>query len=264
MAPENAIDPTGRFTERAGDYAAHRPDYPPACIAMLAALAEQSAAAHNAPRRVADIGAGTGILTRQLAGAGLPIDAVEPNAAMRNAAAPHPHITWHDATGEQTGLPDRSVALTACAQAFHWLRPQEAILEFARILVPGGHLAIVFNTIAMDDPASAAYRSILEAHATEPPRSPRPGEGERLAVSAIEQAPELFAAPEIHRFPHAQHLTRDALIGRAASASYVPKPGTPQGDAMAAELRALHDRSCQNATLIALRYQTIAITARRR
>src|SRR5690606_36647496 len=109
--------------------------YPPALIdAILGGL--------DAPIRAADVGAGTGISARALAQRGVEVVAVEPNAAMRAAAAPHPRVTWREGTADDTGLPDGAVDLVLVAQAFHWFDPPGALREFHRILRPGGRLAI--------------------------------------------------------------------------------------------------------------------------
>lgn len=96
-----AARPTDRFTDRAQDYARFRPSYPPAAIDCVLEDA-------GAPSTLtaADVGAGTGILSRLLAGRGLRVIAVEPNQAMRRAGEVHPRVTWHDGTAERTGLPD--------------------------------------------------------------------------------------------------------------------------------------------------------------
>ena len=80
-------DPTGRFRDRAADYAAARPSYPAAALdALLEGLGAPAALV------VADVGAGTGIAARLVAERGARVLAVEPNAAMRAAAEPHPRV----------------------------------------------------------------------------------------------------------------------------------------------------------------------------
>ena len=76
-------DSTERFSSRVADYVRYRPDYPPALMDWLHGPMAVATSA-----RVADIGAGTGISSRQFLAAGHPLVAVEPNAAMRAAAAP--------------------------------------------------------------------------------------------------------------------------------------------------------------------------------
>lgn len=253
-AQGNPTDSTQRFTTRVRDYVAHRPDYPAECLREIVSELPCDGVA-------ADIGAGTGIFTRALADAGLVVHAIEPNAAMRGAAEPHARVTWHDATGEATVLGDASVHLIACAQAFHWLKPDEALREFARIAAPGARLAIVWNTIDTQDAASRGYRLTLERHANEPPKSPSPEDAVPFATTAIERCPA-FDAPAIERFPHHQRLDRAALLGRAFSASYVPASGTPGGEALADDLHRLFDEH-QRDGAFTLRYQTIAIISHR-
>ncbi len=126
--------PTTRFADRVRDYERARPSYPPDAVdAILEGLPARPVCA--------DIGAGTGIMTRLLAERGARVHAIEPNEQMRTAAerasrARHADIRWHDTTGEKTGLPDASVDLVVCAQSYHWLEPKAACREFVRVLRP--------------------------------------------------------------------------------------------------------------------------------
>src|SRR5690606_34163131 len=124
------------FTSRAESYRRHRPGYPDAAIEALLALA---------PKRVADIGAGTGISCLPFLERGLEVVAVEPNAAMRAAGIEHHALRWVDGSAENTGLSDASVDLVTCFQSFHWFEPTAAMPELVRILRPGGALAAVWN-----------------------------------------------------------------------------------------------------------------------
>jgi len=226
-----APDRLTRFSDRAGDYAAHRPSYPARAIDLI--LME-----HNAASMVAaDVGAGTGISARLLADRGIRVHAVEPNAAMRGAAVPHAQIEWHDGTGEATGLPARSVDLVLAAQAFHWFDPDSAIAEFRRVLRPPvARIALMWNVHDHADPAMQAYRHAIIDHATDPPQSPWfKDPGRPLARARGLSNPRVVTVPNEHA------VTRDGLIGRALSASYAPKSG-PAHDAMIRELHALFDR----------------------
>ncbi|REN17172.1 class I SAM-dependent methyltransferase, partial [Mycobacterium tuberculosis] len=100
---------------------------------------------------VADIGAGTGISTRLFLAAGHPVIAVEPNAAMCEAAeqllAPdYLRLKVADGTAEATGLADNSVGLVAAAQAFHWFDTTAVRREWARILQPEGMALVFWNS----------------------------------------------------------------------------------------------------------------------
>jgi len=238
-----AADRLTRFSDRAGDYARHRPSYPTAALDALLQDLPTTA------RFAADIGAGTGISSRLLADRGFEVIAIEPNAAMRASAEPHPRITWHDATGESTGLPDHSLNLVLCAQAFHWLNPHAALAEFRRILKPGGRIALIWNIHDESWPASRTFKSIMVTNATEPPTSPW-----FLAVGEpLTRDPALVNA-RIVRVSNEQTHDLEGLIGRATSASYAPKEG-PSHDAMIRQLTALFDQH-QHSGRITLRYVT--------
>ena len=244
--PLHAMDPTGRFSDRAGDYVKYRPDYPAAAIdAVIEGLAP--------PVLATDVGAGTGISARQLAGRGVCVIAIEPNAPMREAAAPHPLVEWRDGTAEATGLATGSVALVACAQAFHWFRPREALAEFARVLAPGGRLALWWNTRDDADALTRGYKDAIRGEGGEHPAEARD-------VSSAEFAAEMrleprFGGLEALAFPHAQVLDAEGLLGRATSASYVPREG-PGLEALRARLEQLHARHADAGGRVHLRYVT--------
>lgn len=250
-APLHRLDPTGRFTDRADDYVRFRPDYPAAAIdAVLAGLDLGRIV-------VADVGAGTGIASRQIADRGARVLAVEPNAGMRRVAAPHPLVDWRAGTAEATGLGAASVDVVVCAQAFHWFRPADALAEFHRILRPGGRLILMWNHRDDHDPLTRGY--IAAIHAIQ---GRHPAERHELEPGTVE-AGGGFAPPERLTFAHGQPLDRDGLVGRAASASYAPAAGAAFEE-LARQLRALHDRYRDASGRVVLRYETIVYRSARR
>jgi SAM-dependent methyltransferase len=242
----HTMDPTGRFSDRAADYVRYRPDYPAAAIdAVIEGLAR--------PLLAADVGAGTGIAARALADREVGVIAIEPNAAMRAAAAPHARITWRDGAAEATGLADASVGLVLCAQAFHWFRHAEALAEFARVLPPGGRLALLWNARDHDDPLTRGYIEAIHAVGGEHPAERRCGEpGELDRVLALEPR---FEPAEALTFPHAQPLDAAGLLGRATSASYVPKEGEALAD-LRERLARLHAHHADANGRVWMRYET--------
>src|SRR5690606_2382734 len=98
---------------------------------------------------VADIAAGTGIFTEQLARWGTQLFVVEPNASMRRFARTRlgafENCVFVDGTAESTGLPDRSVDLVISAQAFHWFDLDKTKMEFQRIGRENLLVAVVWN-----------------------------------------------------------------------------------------------------------------------
>jgi SAM-dependent methyltransferase len=248
-APLSARDPVGRFTNRAVDYARWRPGYPEDALdAVLEGLGDP------ARLEAADVGAGTGISARWLAGRGVSVVALEPNASMRAEAEPHPRVRWVEGTAEATGLPTGSVDLVVCAQAFHWFRPTEALAEFRRILRPGGRVALVWNDRAKDDPVTAEFSRLVREASHEDPAALRIGRGDDLESSP------LFRGYRLVRTRHAQPLDAEGLVGRALSASYVPKEG-PARERLVAALRALPARFGARDGRVALVYETRAFLA---
>jgi SAM-dependent methyltransferase len=118
-------------------------------------------------RRVADIGAGTGKLTRQLRERGLDVIAVEPSAGMREQLRRAvPGVPVLAGTGEQIPLADSSVDLVIVAQAWHWVDPERAVPEVARVLAPGGRLALLWNRRVEDEEWVADLSTIIGSRGT--------------------------------------------------------------------------------------------------
>jgi SAM-dependent methyltransferase len=130
----------GDFTAQADAYAKARPGYPSELVEYLFTLAGVGAG-----DCVADMGAGTGLFTRQISGRGFQVTAVEPNEAMRRQSPALGDVVWVDGSFEQTGLPDGSQNWVAAAQAFHWADPARALPEMRRILKPGGCFSVFWN-----------------------------------------------------------------------------------------------------------------------
>ncbi len=242
--PRFELAPTTRFADRASDYAQFRPSYPAEAIdAALHGLAvEQGLVA-------ADIGAGTGISSRLLAERGVRVFAIEPNAAMRESAEAHPNVTWIDGSGEATGLEAASVDLVLCAQAFHWFKPREAFVEFRRTLKPLSRLVFMINERDEADPPMRAYNAALRKAAER-----ELSEGMRSTIEDALRAESLAVAPG--SFPHTQGLSREGLIGRARSASYVPKDG-PRHEEMLRDLEALWVQHRNAHGVVTLGYRTV-------
>jgi SAM-dependent methyltransferase len=220
-------DPKRRFTDRVENYVKYRPDYPKAVLGFL------DAAAGLTPRSIiADIGSGTGISSNLFLENGNTVYGVEPNAAMRAAAeqrfAGVPSFRSIDGSAEATTLPAASVDLVVAGQAFHWFNPPNARAEFARILRPGGHVALLWNTRKLaGSPFLEAYESLLLEFGTDYHRVRH----EQVDGPAL----QAFYGPAGYRaaaFPNAQSLDHAGLLGRLLSSSYAPAPGHPRHAAM--------------------------------
>ena len=170
------------YVGEGGAYDSVRPAYPDEAVAALIDAARSgrgvNAPGRDGPLRAADIGAGTGKMSELLARGGLLVDAVEPSEAMRAQASPIEGVTWHDGVAEKTGLPNDVYDIVVFAQSWHWMDPERAGLEAARILAPGGALAIVWNQMAVSIPwVHRLTRIMRSGDVHRPDRPPTPGGG---------------------------------------------------------------------------------------
>jgi SAM-dependent methyltransferase len=248
--PLHSLNPTTRFTERAGEYDRFRPRYPEAAVDLvLRDLAPEQTT-------VADVGAGTGIFTRALARRGCRVIAIEPNEAMRAAAPAAEGVQWRAGTGEETGLASASVDMVTCAQAFHWLKPERAIVEFCRILKPGGRVALLWNIGDERDAVARGYYEAIRRASDFFTTS-----HDRVTANPLHQTPLLGQAE--HTLPNAQRLDAEGLIGRAMSASYIPRgEDSPERRRLIEDLKALHAQHADKEGMVTLVYQTHVYLAR--
>ncbi len=236
-----ATDPTQRFSGRVESYRLHRPGYPPAIVDLLARECRL-----NNSSVIADVAAGTGLLTEIFLARGFNVIAIEPNHQMREACATltsqYPQLRCVEGTAEATGLSDHLIDLVTVGQAMHWFDLKHTRSEFVRVLRPGGWCAILYNNRRMTgDPFHEGYERILvdfgndyetvkHSHLTE----------DRIAA---------FFTPNAMRtasFENSQELTLDALMGRVLSSSYMPQPGQPRYEAMSRAVAVLFAQNEMN------------------
>ncbi len=169
------------FVGEGGAYDSVRPAYPDEAVAALIDAARRGRGVNapgRGPLRAADIGAGTGKMSELLARRGLLVDAVEPSEAMRAQASSVEGVTWHDGVAEDTGLPNGVYDIVVFAQSWHWMDEVRAGLEAARILAPGGVLAIVWNQMAVSIPwVHRLTRIMRSGDVHRPDKPPTPGGG---------------------------------------------------------------------------------------
>lgn len=229
--------PTERFSSRVANYIAYRPGYPRTLVDLLAE--------HHgltATKIVADIGSGTGLLTRLFLDAGCAVFGVEPNREMRAAGerllSDFTRFSSVAGTAEATTLPEASVDLIVAGQAFHWFDREPARAEFSRILRPGGNVALIWNVRLRDaTPFMAEYERLLAEFSTDYDVSHDMQFDGALVMSFF--AP---AACRVYTVRHRQIFDAAGLRGRLLSSSYVPDAGHPRHDAMLAALDGLFAR----------------------
>ena len=211
------------FARSVEAYERGRPGYPPEAIAHL-----QRELDLRPGRTLVDLAAGSGKLTRQLVALGCEVIAVEPVAAMR--AAIGEGIRALDGTAEAIPLPDSSADAVTVAQAFHWFDGPKALTEIARVLRPGGALALVWNRRPVESsPLHAAISEII---------APYRGDAPAHATGAWREA---FAGRELTEWRHefAQRLDADGLADRVGSTSFVAALDDGERERVLARVRAL-------------------------
>lgn len=229
-------DSTRRFSDRVESYARYRPSYPEG---LLRLLREECGLAPGVV--AADVGSGTGILSRLLLEHGARVYGVEPNAEMREAGekmlAGYEGFTSVAGTAEATTLPEASVQLVTAGQAFHWFDRKRTREEFTRILKPGGYAVIAWNTPRYEASGFMRdYRRLLERFGTDWAKV------NETRIDASSLVPFFGGEFEERRLENRQNLDRAALRGRLLSSSFVPGPGDPESGPMLEELTRIFDR----------------------
>jgi SAM-dependent methyltransferase len=139
-----AADPKKRFSPRVENYIKYRPSYP---LKIIDFLKENNILEEG--NVIADIGSGTGILTKIFLDNGNVVYGIEPNKDMRAAAERFLHkytkFSSFEGSAESTGLENNSVNLIIAGQAFHWFDVEKARKEFKRILKPNGYVVLIWN-----------------------------------------------------------------------------------------------------------------------
>jgi ubiquinone/menaquinone biosynthesis C-methylase UbiE len=220
------------FEAGAAAYELARPGYPDEAIALLVA-----ALGIVAGTVVCDLAAGTGKLTRRLVDLGASVVAVEPVDGMRRQLETVlPAVEAVTGTAEAIPLPDASVDVVTVAQAFHWFDAPRALQEIARVLRPGGGLAILWNERDESTPWVAEMSRIIRWHERTVSRY------QHVAWADVVAEAGLFTPLQEEQIPWDQPLTRDLLADRVRSISYIAAMPNPEREKHTAEVVALVSR----------------------
>ncbi|MFD9326319.1 class I SAM-dependent methyltransferase [Streptomyces sp. NPDC060065] len=167
---------------------------------------------------VLDVGCGTGIAARQFQAAGCTVLGIEPDARMADFARAR-GLQVEVATFEAWQSAGRTFDAVIAAQSWHWVEPVAGVMKAARVLRPGGRLAIFGHAyeppIEVAEPFAAAYRRAV-------PDSPFNGQPARRPLGLYQAAyakfadkireAEQFNAPEQWQFDWEQSYTRDQWL----------------------------------------------------
>ncbi len=229
-------DAKQRFSNRVSDYARYRPSYPAALLDLLA---------HECGLRsdqvIADIGSGTGLLSKLFLDHGNRVYGIEPNREMREGGdeflRSYTSFTSTNGSAESTTLPDSSVDFITVGQAFHWFDVAAAQREFRRILKPAGWCIVVWQDRRMDEaPFARDYENVLVRFGMDY-KSVKDTYPESEKMRAFFD-PGTFHSTDL---PNHQDFDFDGLAGRLRSSSYAPTESHPNYAPMMAELRRIFD-----------------------
>jgi len=195
------------FGSAAGIYESGRPDYPIQAVDWML----QPVVGGERSIRVADVGAGTGKLTRAAVELGAEVVAVDPDPKMLAVLREHVHgVPTFVGSAEKLPLPDASVDAVLLGQAWHWVEPGAGSAEVGRVLRSGGVLGLVWNIRDESVPWVARLTDIMHGSSAE---------------QALAAGDPPLAAPFAHveraEWRWMRPMNRDTLLAMARSRSYI-------------------------------------------
>ncbi len=219
MDDNRSLEQANSFGRAARDYERARPGYPDAAVDWMLP---------TGTRTVLDLGAGTGKFTRSLVARGLEVIAVEPDDVMRvTLAETLPTVRAITGSGESIPLPDSSVDVVTVAQAWHWMDAPRAAVEIARVLRPGGTLALVWN---IRDESVDWVRRLSDIMGS--------SDAERFIRGAIEIPPP-FGPTETMQVDWRNDIDAESLAALVASRSFIITASPARRAAVLAAVREL-------------------------
>jgi ubiquinone/menaquinone biosynthesis C-methylase UbiE len=267
-------DAKQRFSSRVADYVRYRPGYPAALIEVL-----RVECGLRPEHSVADVGSGTGILTRLFLENSNQVFGIEPNEEMRLAGekflSAYKNFSSVCGSAEATTLPNASVDFVTVAQAFHWFEPNATRREFLRILKPQGWVVVIWNDRRISETAfGRAYEDLLVRYGTDytEVKEAYPEEKDMenyfgVSVESLgsyggkkrskDRPLQMQEVNGVRRFElsNFQEVDFDGLAGRVRSSSYAPRAGDKKFAPMMAALRELFDAN-QKSGRVRVEYTT--------
>lgn len=213
-----------RFDGRAADYDLYRERYD--ATEILAPLRDWCGL--TSEFLIADVGAGTGMLSDVFLTNDNRVIAIEPNAEMRAACAQlhpnEPRFEIREGTAEATGLAPASVDLVCSGRALHWFNLDVAMPEFRRVLRPGGWvISVAAGRTEFGREENEALERLLD-------RFSGTAKHRLEAYSAYARMKNFFEGGDFHHYERGGELRMDwqRLRGMALSLSHTPRIGDPR------------------------------------
>ena len=157
------LDSKKRFSDRVEDYEKYRPSYP---LEIIEFLTKEKLLDKNSI--LADIGSGTGLLTKIFLANGNKVYGVEPNQEMREAGEiflkKYNNFQSINGSSENTNLPDHSIDLITAGQAYHWFNIEQTKIEFKRILKDFNkdNIILIWNNRTETTDFNKSYEQLIQ------------------------------------------------------------------------------------------------------
>lgn len=171
---------------------------------------------------VADIGAGTGILSEEFLKRGSSVICVEPNKKMLEQAKyklqQFEKVSFINTTAENTSIINSSVNIVTVGQAFHWFDKKDFLKECRRILIENGFVVLAWNISDSNDPVNKEITNTNYMYCKK-----YNGYSSRDKEDNTEYL-DFFTnnKMEINIFENNLLLDKEGFIGRCLSRSYAP------------------------------------------
>ncbi|WES64984.1 class I SAM-dependent methyltransferase [Microbacter sp. GSS18] len=188
-------------------YESGRPEYPSEAVAWLLEPVRRE----GRVLRVADVGAGTGKLTRVAVEFGAQVVAVDPDPAMLAALREQViGVPTFVGSAESMPLPDHSLDALLYGQAWHWVEPGAASAEAARVLRAGGVLGLIWNVRDERELWVRRLNAVMKG-----------SRAEQMLAAGDPPVAAPFDGVEHARWSWRRAMTRDELFALARSRSHV-------------------------------------------
>lgn len=190
-------------------------------------------------KRIADVGAGTGIFSRQLWELGNEVSAIEPNDDMRRIAidrmAGQKRFSALKGSAEATGLADRSVDAVCAAQAFHWFDHRAFAKECRRILRGSGKVYLTWNNDSADneDDSRKECNNIVDRYCAQNLKF-----STHNSHKVFDDIDSFYREYQVYKFDNPIARNKETFLQMALSTSYALRP---QDDGYADFVRELNE-----------------------